>query len=209
MAMYFTSDPHVGHRNIIKYCGRPFTNVDEMDAALEAAWRGVIGDDDDVLVVGDVAMGRRTETLPRYGALPGRKLLVCGNHDGPFRRDGVAQPKAEQQYLDAGFDEILHGTHRIRIGRRRVLISHFPYRGDSHEHDRYVEHRPIDQGEWLIHGHVHDLWRQRGRMINVGVDAWAGAPVPLETIAAMIDAGPQDLDPVEWTAEPAVAATAV
>ena len=41
---------------------------------------------------------------------------------------------------------------------------------------RYIEHRPDDDGGWLLHGHVHEKWRQNGRQINVGVDAWNFAP---------------------------------
>lgn len=41
-------------------------------------------------------------------------------------------------------------------------------------------------------------WRQRGRMINVGVDAWVGQPVSEETICELIEAGPRDLLPLPW-----------
>lgn len=47
-------------------------------------------------------------------------------------------------------------------------------------------------------GNVHESWRQRGRMTNVGVDAWAGQPVDEETLCALIDAGPRDLPPQPW-----------
>ncbi len=63
-------------------------------------------------------------------------------------------------------------------------------------HDRYVEQRPVDHGEWLLHGHVHERWRQRGRMINVGVDAWGCRPVNESTLAALIDDGPNDREPL-------------
>jgi len=74
--------------------------------------------------------------------------------------------------------QLHHGEIALVLpGRISVLAYHFPYRGDSHDHDRYREHRPADEGAWLLHGHVHERWRQRGRMINVGVDAWGGYPV--------------------------------
>jgi len=63
------------------------------------------------------------------------------------------------------------GGLRLDVGGIRVLARHFSYRGDSHDRDRYVEHQPVDRGDWLLHGHVHESWRQLDRMINVGVDA--------------------------------------
>ncbi len=47
-----------------------------------------------------------------------------------------------------------------------------------------------EQGEVaLLHGHIHQHWRGRkapGRLpeLNVGVDAWNGAPVSGETLVA-------------------------
>ena len=73
-----------------------------------------------------------------------------------------------------------------------LLACHFPYRGDSHDHDRFVDDRPADRGRWLLHGHVHDRWLQRGRMINVGVDAWGYRPVSETELASIIDAGEID-----------------
>ena len=55
----------------------------------------------------------------------------------------------------------VQGTTTLRIGRTNVGPCHFPYVGDSGDRDRYVEHRPPDRGEWLLHGHVHDKWAQR------------------------------------------------
>jgi calcineurin-like phosphoesterase family protein len=45
---------------------------------------------------------------------------------------------------------------------------------------------------------VQQAWRQRGRQINVGVDAWAGRPVPEETLVELIAAGPAERDPRPW-----------
>ncbi len=36
--IYFTEDPHLGHANIVKMCGRPFEDIGEMNEALIAAW---------------------------------------------------------------------------------------------------------------------------------------------------------------------------
>jgi calcineurin-like phosphoesterase family protein len=65
-------------------------------------------------------------------------------------------------------------------------MNHLPYEGDSHDDDRFVPLRPVDDGGWLLHGHVHNKWRQKERMINVGVDVWDLAPVAQETLEALI-----------------------
>ena len=55
MALWLTSDLHFGHENIIRYCDRPFADVDAMNRALVDRWNEVVGDDDVVWVLGDFA----------------------------------------------------------------------------------------------------------------------------------------------------------
>jgi calcineurin-like phosphoesterase family protein len=81
MTTYFTADQRSGHRTIIGYCGRPFHSIGEMDAALVANWNAVVGRRDTVHVLGDVAMGRREESMPLICGLAGHKILYPGNHD--------------------------------------------------------------------------------------------------------------------------------
>lgn len=210
MTTYFTSDLHLGHPNIIRFCDRPFDGVPHMNARLAQLWNDTVTDDDTVWVLGDVALGTLDESLAWIGRLAGRKILVPGNHD----RCWVGEPRirkasgearearlaaARDRYLVAGFAEILDVPGRFEIAGGTAAVSHFPFEGDSHGADRYQEYRPADDGGWVLHGHVHTTWRQRGRQLNVGVDVWGGRPVPVDTLAAMIDAGPQDLAPLPWS----------
>ena len=201
MAVWFTSDLHFGHANIIEYSGRPFADVDAMNENLIALWNRNVAADDTVWVFGDVAMGRLSESLPLVGRLHGRKILLAGNHDRCWFGHSTKVAEWTARYLEAGFAEVVQGQIHIQIGGHRALACHFPYAGDSHDHDRYVEQRPVDKGEWLLHGHVHERWRQRGRMINVGVDAWDGRPVSEAMLASLMTGGSTDLAPLptSWT----------
>jgi len=191
MTRFFTSDLHLGHTNVIAYCDRPFGNVGQMNAVLVAAWNTVVAPDDEVWVLGDLAMGRIDDTLAVAKQLVGHKHLLVGNHDKPFSGRLTDQDEA------AGF-ELHHGQLELS-GDLAILACHFPYRGDSQDHDRYHDHRPVDDGAWLLHGHVHERWRQRGRMINVGIDAWAGYPITDTHLAKLTDDGEHDLRPLPWT----------
>lgn len=196
---WFTSDLHFGHTNVIRYCDRPFASVGEMDAALAGAWNTVVAPEDEVWVLGDLAMGRIAESLPLAGKLAGRKHLVLGNHDRPFE-PGRRRDNWSDRYLDeGGFEQLHDGVVELRLtDGTEVLACHFPYEGDSGDRDRFVAARPRDEGKWLLHGHVHEVWRQNGRMINVGVDAWAGAPVSEDRLVELIAAGPTERSPLPW-----------
>lgn len=190
---FWTSDLHLNHRNIIRYCNRPWADVQEMNDALVQRWNDTVPPEATVMVLGDVAMGHVEDGLALVHRLNGRKVLVAGNHDRFWR--GAQDKHAarwRERYTDAGFEiasdgEPLHTT----VGGHPVVVSHFPYRGDSHDHDRYVEHRPVDHGEWVVHGHVHDAWTVQDRQVNVGVDVWDYRPVSERQLTAVLDAGSQ------------------
>jgi calcineurin-like phosphoesterase family protein len=195
---FFTADEHFGHANIIRYSGRPFASADDMGEALIKAWAATVGPKDEVWVLGDFALGPIYAALDLAQLLPGRKTLVPGNHDRcwPGHRKGGEKWVAE--YEAAGF-RVVEAPVELRLAGRDVRLNHFPYVGDSRENkNRYALHRPVDAGKWLLHGHVHEKWRQRGRQVNVGVDAWAGRPVAEDELVRLIEAGPADKEPLPW-----------
>lgn len=48
--IYFTSDLHFGHINILRHCDRPFADIDEMDRELIARWNRRVTPQDDVYI---------------------------------------------------------------------------------------------------------------------------------------------------------------
>lgn len=194
---WFTSDHHFGHRNIITFCDRPFDDPDAMDDDIIARHNSLVAPDDIVFFLGDVAMGRIADTLPKVKRMHGTKFLIPGNHDRVFDFDKLTDHHKDRwgtAYADAGF--ILIGDDHDGFP---FTLSHFPFDGDSHDIDRFVDHRPPDHGGWHVHGHVHDEWRVRGRMINVGIDAWGGFPVSLDAILGLMADGPADLPAVRMS----------
>lgn len=195
MTTWWTSDTHFSHANIIKYTQRPFADTDEMNRELTSRWNAVVAPTDVVWHLGDLALGRDIEQqVMMTAALNGRKLLVPGNHDriASFYEGGQQRERFRRVYESAGW-EIMPEELEHEIQGRTVLVSHFPYAGDSHsDHDRYLANRPIDRGLPIIHGHVHTEFAERGRQFNVGVDVRDYRPVNEDRIATWL----QQLAPV-------------
>ncbi|MEM9468311.1 MAG: hypothetical protein AAGA90_23285 [Actinomycetota bacterium] len=192
---WWTADLHLGHHNIIEYCNRPWSTVEEMNEGLIERWNDVVHPNDEVWVLGDFAMGHRAETVPLARRLHGAKILIPGNHDHchPLHR---AHELYRRRYLDWGFSVVLPGLFRTGLDGQDETIMvwscHFPPVGDSRHEDRYIEQRPagIPAGEPILHGHVHTEWtvtEQDGRrLINVGVDVHDYRPISDDRVLELL-----------------------
>jgi len=189
MSVWFTSDWHFGHRNILTLGeGRPWATIEEHDQALVDSHNSLVSPDDVVFVLGDVAMGDINISLQRCAAMLGRKYLLCGNHDRPTMCPEVKRQDWIDRYkVDGGFVDVqtVNQFPITLLDGYTVIASHYPFAGESVEGrpDRFTDRRPIDDLEhWLVHGHVHRSWKVNGRQINVGVDVWDYQPVPAMVI---------------------------
>lgn len=193
MTRWWTSDSHFGHVRIIELAGRPFASVEEMDRVMVERWNDVVRPRDEVWHLGDVALGRIADSLPLVGRLHGRKRLVIGNHDRIF----AANREADRRRFLARYEELFElgcsasGTTDVATpaGVVTVQVSHFPYDGDSHEHERFREFRLGDFGVPLVHGHTHarervSFSRVGTAQLHVGVDAWDYRPVSESEVEA-------------------------
>lgn len=131
---FFTSDTHFGHANIIRFCKRPFENVEEMNEALIENWNKVVSDDDTVFHLGDFAFGGSNvwkEIIPR---LKGHINLIIGNHDRKNLRQG---------YMS--FFDMVVPQLQIEIEDTSIYLNHYPFLcyGGSY------------RGVWQLFGHVH------------------------------------------------------
>lgn len=201
MARWLTSDLHLGHANICKYTGRPYDSVEAMNNDLVSRWNDVVSSDDEVFILGDLCMGALDISLTYISLFNGTKHLIPGNHDRMFGLRDAKYANTSQRYLDAGITDILLPSITLQLTPDvEVLATHFPYEGDRSDEDRYQDFRLPNQGHRLVHGHTHGLWRRSGRMIDVGVDAWAGYPVSFESVAALFLSDDETAVSLEWTA---------
>jgi calcineurin-like phosphoesterase family protein len=188
---WFTSDLHLGHVNITKFRPHPFgewRDVDHHDEFIIGRWNERVAPDDEVIVLGDFLMGHKDVTGPlAVNRLNGHIALVPGNHDGPWRGNKPAYAaRWAAAYESWGIRLLDHPDLTFTLGGQTVAASHFPYDVDDRHGERFIDYQPADAGLWLLHGHVHDTWKVRGRQINVGVDVWGLAPVAEDTLIDLI-----------------------
>jgi calcineurin-like phosphoesterase family protein len=190
MNIWFTSDNHFWHANVIKYCDRPFASVEEMNEAMIRNWNEVVKPEDTVYCLGDFSLAFRP--IEAYSMrLNGTKYLVPGNHDfchSYHKKARNLEKRKEwiQKYTSWGWIVLPEQTTLDIPGVATVNMCHHPYRLVEPYEDKYEKWRPKDDGRWLICGHVHEKWKVVDRMINVGVDQWGFKPVSIEEIKKII-----------------------
>lgn len=167
--IWFTSDLHFHHSNILKFTDRRHRDVKEMNRHIIAIWNNQVRKSDTVVVVGDFSFGNSKQRTEVLEGLNGTKILVQGNHD-----KGNTCPK--------GFD-LMVSSISMRISGHKVTVSHYPLRigwfrsflrsfPRLPSKPRYLKRMLWDEGQFHIHGHTHDVDKFNDKQIHVGWDAW-------------------------------------
>jgi len=154
--VYFTSDLHFGHANIIKYCNRPYDSVEEMDKALINNWNATVKQEDAVYIIGDFTMREAGVAKGYLSALNGTKYLIVGNHDMFLKSFGATTD------WFGWVDNYAVINHNGAI----MVLFHYPI----------VEWHGFSKGSIHLYGHLHNStsvtpWDPTNtRAFNVGVD---------------------------------------
>ena len=179
--IYFTADSHFSHENIIKYCKRPFKNVEENNEEIIRRWNEKVPEDGIMFHLGDVAFGSVEDVDNILNRLNGKIYLVIGNHD--WRRI-VNQHKWRF--------ELMTQQINMKIGKRHIILNHYPmlafsgaWRGED--------------ATYQLFGHVHTspytdegLDQARMKMLftsqyDVGVDNNDFTPVSWKEVDQIIN----------------------
>ena len=142
--VWFTSDLHFWHKNICKYCDRPYESLEEMHEAIIANWNSVVQDDDDVFLLGDMGFCSYAKLKTLITRLKGRIHLIQGNHD---------EDKVVYKLYD--YDNIYSVNKLLQVTvegdeecpNQELTLCHFPM----------IDWYNKERGAWMIHGHQHQL----------------------------------------------------
>ena len=174
--VWFTADHHFFHGNIIKYCNRPFTDVDNMNETLISNWNKVVGKDDFVFHLGDFSAGGAAEWTSLLDRLNGRIFLVLGNHD---------MNNVDQGFMKR-FEEVSMQM-QISVGKQRIYLNHYPF----------LCYGGAYRGTWELFGHIHTSPCRSGldasrlstlfpSQYDVGIDNNNYTPVSFEDVEKII-----------------------
>jgi calcineurin-like phosphoesterase family protein len=163
MNKWFISDTHFSHANVIRYAGRPFQSIIEMNEKLIENWNALVAPEDMVFFLGDFGFGSTGFLKSLCARLLGNKICIRGNHDGT--------PK---KMHNIGFSLVIESAF-IKIGRHSVELVHIP-----------SQEVPL---HFQLHGHVHEKRpnKLKDRQLNLSVEVWDYRPVPEKTIVAILD----------------------
>lgn len=207
MRIYFTSDYHLGHSDIIRHCSRPFikyrynklgnlylgdinpltgywmsqeikdTRGQEMNFAIVKNHNARVKDGDIVYHIGDFCFKGVSSAQYWESMLNGTVIHIKGNHD---KNNGV------KTYI----------THAImEFGGLMLYVVHEP--PEERQVDTLESHI-ISMCDYIICGHVHNLWKHKWievwnqsclvkkLCINVGVDVWGLEPISISSILKYI-----------------------
>ena len=172
--VYFTSDEHFGHRNIIDFCHRPFKDTDEMRETIIANHNSLVKPGDRVYHIGDMFWRTLSvgEALTIKYRLNGEHYYIYGNHDEMFRnhavRDSFIWCKDVENLNIKGFPNI--------------FLCHYAMRVWNGSH----------RGAWHLYGHSHNQLPEitNGNKrdgdspfsFDIGVDCWNYKPISLEQV---------------------------
>ena len=180
--IFFTSDTHFWHENIIKFCNRPFSSIEEMNDTIINNWNSVVKENDIVFHLGDFCFCGSDKFKELIETLNGRIYLILGNHDW----------KTIKQWHATKFEGV-YQQMSIKIDGRKIYLNHFPFLCYAGTYYR------LEDAVWQLFGHVHSsdknkngLDNQRLSMLfptqyDVGVDNNNYMPVSFEEVKKIIE----------------------
>lgn len=175
--IYFTSDLHLGHTNIIKFCNRQFGTIQAMNSHIVECWNKTITKEDEVYFLGDFSL-----TLSKKGAryflykLNGKKYFLKGNHDRTEYLNNFQNSRLIEWW------KVSHDFSYEHNGKiYNFSLSHYP-------------HYPAKGSDVIcLHGHVHGIYEHHGEyfhspgVIDVGVDNVGYYPISIENVIEFIE----------------------
>lgn len=194
--VFFISDLHFGHKNILNFCQRPFTDIKDMELKMISYWNAVVSNNDIVFVLGDTFWFNDRKAMKRiFKQLNGKQIyLILGNHCDPNTYERLKTEEIIGDRIQVLSDvvtlylrEYNSSTPETPTPLGEIVLSHYPLMTWSHR----------DKGAINLFGHIHsgprtlcavdqDLPLWKGKQYDVGADNNNYTPVEYNRILAKL-----------------------
>ncbi len=169
--VWFASDYHFCHANVIRFDGRPFDNVEEMNETLVNNWNSVVKPTDTVIYLGDLSFEKNgNETKKLIDRLNGKIHYILGNHDDERVIRNLKRFETVSDYINLTIADEDHPQRR-----QTIMMMHYAI----------LQWDKAHHGAWHLHGHSHqqltkdpkhDEYYTR-KVLDMGCNGWDYTPV--------------------------------
>ena len=162
--IYFGSDWHLDHANVIKFDKRPFDNIEEMNTAIIKNYNSIVKPEDTFYFLGDFSFAKKKERIEyQLSQLKGNKFFIKGNHD---HRDVIEMYKKYGTYLG--------GMSEIKVNGQTIVLNHYAMRVWNKSH----------HGSYHLYGHSHGSLPEDPHSLSfdVGVNCNNYMPISFEEV---------------------------
>ena len=164
---YFTADEHFYHSKIIKYCKRPFRNIEHMHEILIDNFNRLVSKNDTTVHAGDFSYGTIEQTKNIIRQLNGSHIFLKGCHDRWL-------PKSAKYIYQKTFKEL----------GKLIVISHYCMRTWKASH----------YNSYHLFAHSHGRLEAVGKSHDIGVDNNSFFPVNIWIIGGIMDSQPNNVN---------------
>lgn len=177
--IFFTSDFHVGHSNVIKFDKRPFHDVNEMSETLIRNWNNVVSDNDIIYYLGDLSYRVRSDYTKWFvNQLNGDIRVILGNHDrlqDLIKLDRFSDIQSYKRLEVKETDTNGKEFHQV------IILSHYAH----------LVWDKCHYSSWHLHGHSHqsifnsDFGKEtyyKRKVIDVGCNGHDYTPLSYQQI---------------------------
>ena len=162
--IWFWSDPHFYHNNILRLSNRPFTSLEEMHDTLIDNFNSVVRPGDRVFCLGDFSFSNKEDTSKIFNRLNKcQHHLIRGNHD-----------KDQVEKLPWNW---IKDYYELKASDSKLVLFHYPI----------YSWNGAFRGSIQLHGHSHGKVSNAGlRRVDCGVDVWDYKPVHIDEILSKV-----------------------
>lgn len=164
--IYFTSDEHYYHHNILRYSNRPFSSLSEMHDILLENHNKIVKNTDVTFHLGDYTFEKDCDKVHNFiKKFNGNHVFITGSHD------------YWQKEYSRKYKENFRDIREVKYNDITIVICHYCMTSWPKSH----------YGSWHLFGHHHgNMTYNVGKSYDIGVDCNNFRPISFDEIVEIM-----------------------